>query len=816
METKEREPLLNDKHREDLKSSGIDPDWFLHQVRFGETLYQEECEKTLGFSLPKECREGLAFYYTDEKDEVIWTRIKPDVPLVKPDGSGRPAKYLSPKGSVNRLYFPPVDKRIPHNIWTVIKDSRQPLVITEGEKKTLKANLEGIPCLGLAGVWSWKTRDLDGDSRPLPDLDLVQWKGRKVFICFDSDVREKPEVQLAMYHLKKELTGRGATVRQVLLPVPSVDLDAIAAELGYKPVPGVDFPAPPEKVGLDDYLLRHSREEFDKLPRAVIVKPVAIAPTRPFRQNPDIPALEWTRGGVYGDEIHTIYTKLSGYLAPTECWYRYGEDVIRIDSEKRITYHQTADTFPAQLVGTVEIIFFKEVMTRRSGVTVPAGHGLFPTEHAKAYLKSPEVKDALPEVRLATKTPIFTEDWRLINEPGYHERDLVYYLGEPVEVRDGTHLLEEMLAEVAWKDPETDKANFLAMLLTGVTMGHWTMRQKPMVVFNADRPRAGKTTLAELLCAIVDGVRMSPVSYTRNGEEFEKRLVSRYIGNPENLVVVVDNVRVDDAKGDLKEIQSTVLEMDITAPLINHRILGTNKEVNRPNNLIFAMTINNAILGHDLAVRALPVNLRLGNTDPADRLFPKGDLIRWALEKRTELVGELLGMVTRWRQAVSRKGAEKPRDLASHSAGYDWAETMDWILRTNGYVGFLTNLEESFAEYDPGAAVLEQVLLAGGMEGQWTAGDLLKKRQELLEPLFYGSQSIGPPPGHLNIGEVERWKARELGRWLKKRVGSKHHAGFRVHKLCHRDRSGTNPTVYWFEMVQDLTKSIRVPHKEEG
>jgi hypothetical protein len=117
------------------------------------------------------------FYYYDEEDARICTRIKPDIPSFIND---RSAKYLSPKDTKNRFDFPPVHKKIAHNIWAVIKDPKAPLHITEGEKKCLKANLEGIPCIGLAGVWSWKTRDLEQTSVPLPSTAFIKKRGEQL------------------------------------------------------------------------------------------------------------------------------------------------------------------------------------------------------------------------------------------------------------------------------------------------------------------------------------------------------------------------------------------------------------------------------------------------------------------------------------------------------------------------------------------------------------------------------------------------------------------------------------------------------------
>ena len=154
-------------------------------------------------------------------------RVKIDHP--GPDGK----RYRSPKGQPNRLYVPKLLDR------AILADPSTPLWVTEGEKKALKASQEGLGCLALPGVWSWRTRQHERErSAPIPDLDQVAWRGRTVYLIFDSDLASNPSVKLAEFGLARELGRRGARVLAVRLPG------------GPKG----------EKVGLDDYLLTHSVE----------------------------------------------------------------------------------------------------------------------------------------------------------------------------------------------------------------------------------------------------------------------------------------------------------------------------------------------------------------------------------------------------------------------------------------------------------------------------------------------------------------------------------------------------------------------------
>ncbi len=180
-------------------------------------------------------------------------RLRRDHPDLEeqPDGIHKEkAKYLSPPGRANMLYFAP--GTLPEHL----ADTGLPVVITEGEKKTLalyrlaheKAE-ESAPRflgVGLSGVWNWrgtvgKTQDATGARRDvkgvIPDFDHITWQGRIVHIAFDANVATNDGVRAARRGLAKELAKRGAQVRFVNLPeLPGVNgVDDLLA------IKGADF-----------------------------------------------------------------------------------------------------------------------------------------------------------------------------------------------------------------------------------------------------------------------------------------------------------------------------------------------------------------------------------------------------------------------------------------------------------------------------------------------------------------------------------------------------------------------------------------------
>ncbi|HNC46802.1 MAG TPA: DUF3854 domain-containing protein, partial [Acidobacteriota bacterium] len=189
---------------------------------------------------------GLSFPYIDPgQTQPYEYRVRRDNPdfEVKPDGTRKEkAKYLSPPGSSNLIYY------VPGTPALYLQDTSISIIITEGEKKTLALHRffsdtrQRVLAMGFPGVWNWrgtigKTTDEEGRTvkvkGPIPRLDKINWQGRIVQIVFDSNTDTNADVFAARDALAVELTKRGAIVYFVDLPqmdgVNGVD-DLLAAK----------------------------------------------------------------------------------------------------------------------------------------------------------------------------------------------------------------------------------------------------------------------------------------------------------------------------------------------------------------------------------------------------------------------------------------------------------------------------------------------------------------------------------------------------------------------------------------------------------
>lgn len=221
---------------EDLEKSGLAPDNFHIEVikdvfELRERLGFSAIEDNLGKRIKLIENGGYWITYPNAPD---YYRLKLRSPILTKNGT---IKYLSPKketGLGNKPYILPEVEKL---LETYNPD--KPIFITEGEKKAAKATIDGFPCIGLSGVWCFKNSENDF----LPELDRYFWKGRSIYIVFDSDTSTKHGVRHAELRLAIELINRGAKVFIVRLPG------------------GQDG----SKNGVDDHLVRHGEEGFKVL-----------------------------------------------------------------------------------------------------------------------------------------------------------------------------------------------------------------------------------------------------------------------------------------------------------------------------------------------------------------------------------------------------------------------------------------------------------------------------------------------------------------------------------------------------------------------
>lgn len=243
MQTK---PTIQEQALAKLESSGIDA---RDAKMLGIKLLSAKTTQSLHPSFSEAASLKIPYFFPDGSPMTIngtngsiFYRLRYLQPQKYKDHTGKikSVRYVQKPGSGVAAYFP-------QNIdWTdIVFNSDAPLIITEGELKAAKACKEDFPTIGLGGVFNFRSASRGFSF--LPELEPFEWECRNVYIAFDSDFAQNPQICSAINQLSAELLRRGAIPHVVVFP-PRYKEDG---EL--------------TKMGLDDYLVDHGANEFSQL-----------------------------------------------------------------------------------------------------------------------------------------------------------------------------------------------------------------------------------------------------------------------------------------------------------------------------------------------------------------------------------------------------------------------------------------------------------------------------------------------------------------------------------------------------------------------
>lgn len=188
----------------------------------------------------------------------------------------REQRYDQPRGSGIHIYFPMGIE------WqAIVADADSPVIVTEGEAKSIVGAIQGLPVLALGGVFNFSLASGEG---LCSGLALLVWNGRDTFICFDSDRAQNPGILTAEARLVQELqSNRGAKCALIELPSDGA-----------------------KKVGLDDFLNKYGLDAFMLLLKNAVSLGVLEAKVVGLNRNVAWVAAE---GAIYNLEDHCFIQK---------------------------------------------------------------------------------------------------------------------------------------------------------------------------------------------------------------------------------------------------------------------------------------------------------------------------------------------------------------------------------------------------------------------------------------------------------------------------------------------------------------------------
>ncbi len=226
-------PELQESHLKHLlEETGLDLD-IIRERKYRSIVCKAELAR-LGFAPAQQRVPGLLIPLWGVDAQPAGYQLRPDNP--RTNNQGKAIKYELPAGSSNRLDCPP-------RCHKALGNPKVPLWITEGSKKADALAGRGACAISVTGVWGFKGKNEFGGVTFLADWDYIALKDRTVYLAFDSDIVTKEPVRKALSHVAEHIRRKGAKVQIVQLP----QLEGQG------------------KTGIDDYLLRHSIAEAEKL-----------------------------------------------------------------------------------------------------------------------------------------------------------------------------------------------------------------------------------------------------------------------------------------------------------------------------------------------------------------------------------------------------------------------------------------------------------------------------------------------------------------------------------------------------------------------
>jgi putative DNA primase/helicase len=388
-------------------------------------------------------------------------------------------------------------------------------------------------------------------------------------------------------------------------------------------------------------------------------------------------------------------------------------------------------------------------MTRRlSQVAAWVGDsgGAVPEPPARVVLDLLDADDdehpGAPHVERVTQVPTVGADFSVVDRPGHHEAQRVWY--EPADGLGGVapaapettedveeardFLIEDYLGDFGFVD-EASRAHALGLLLLPFVRDAID-GPTPQHVITAPDMGSGKTLLAQA-CLLPGCGDVPAQSITGIGEaEIEKRLTSMMLAG--RTAAIFDNLT--------GELRSSALAAALTSATWEGRVLGESRSVTLPIRTIWALTGTNVRLAEDQVRRAVPIFLDPGEVRPADRpagAFRHPNLTAWGRANRRELVAAALTLVEHWRLGPAphveggyvyhRNGDEPARGRQTLGSYESWAQVIGGILDACGMgAHFLGNRGRLRDEAADGAEDVADFLAAWhslGL-GQLTTGEL--------------------------------------------------------------------------------------------
>ena len=365
------------------------------------------------------------------------------------------------------------------------------------------------------------------------------------------------------------------------------------------------------------------------------------------------------------------------------------------------------------------------------GVEVPYAPPVSVANHFLAR----EDKWGIPVVRGIVETPTLRADGTLLTEEGYDRAselivDLNGFSFPPIpeaptkdEALTALASIKDVLAgfpfvpdDLARLNVSASRSVALSAIMTMVVRR--TLRSAPLHGFSAPTMGTGKTLLADVVSMVGTGRLATAMSQGHDETEDEKRLLGVLMRS--DPLLVIDNVH--------RPIEGDTLCTIMTQQMWQGRLLGENRQVHVPTNVLILATGNNLTVAGDMTTRTLISRLDAGIEKPETRRFDI-DLKVEVPKRRPELVAAIL-TVLRAFIVAGRPGLDQ---LEPFGRFEDWSNLVRGALVWLGEPDPCST-RAFIAERDPVRADLVALVAAiekgVGSGKSFVSGDVIKLSQE--------------------------------------------------------------------------------------
>ena len=376
----------------------------------------------------------------------------------------------------------------------------------------------------------------------------------------------------------------------------------------------------------------------------------------------------------------------------TERLFSHSTGLVRLETDKKkgvLVQTLTQNHINYELARAAD--WFRLV----GGEEVPAKP---PSFVAKDLLANPN--PPLPYLSGVVEAPVFSDDLKLHQNPGYSELSQCYlHLDEALkipkvpekptsaDINKAKGLIESLIGDFPFVG-NAEKAHAISLMILPFVLN---LIDGPIPLHLIEAPSAGtgKTLLAQALAYPGLGRIIESMSEGRDGEEWRKRVTAKLRNSPS--LILIDNVR--------SRVESSALASAITSRMWEDRILGRSKIVRLPVHCGWIVTGNNPTLSSEITRRTVRIRLDAKMDKPWTRSpekFRHPELLLWVKKKRGELIWALLTLVQAW---IAER-CPKPENIPTLGMFEQWCDVMGGILMTNSIPGFLENADEFYEASD--------------------------------------------------------------------------------------------------------------------